>query len=198
MIADTMTSSADELGLGDVGKDGYALGTLFIVFALGFLFIASLSHDQINREVSSRTMRFLVTKTGRTNILLGKYLGVWLFWLFCISASFILITFVSGNFLWYGLLECMVFLSVALAFNLIFSIILPKPALSMFFGITFALVFPGISFWAIYSDKIYISWFKYITPYYYSTLGEYYLLINILYAGVLFLIAATIFKGRDL
>lgn len=197
LMADFMTAAADQLDF-NVGNDGYAIGTLLIVFILGFLFIFGLSHDLINREVSMRTIRFLVTKTPRTKILLGKYLGVWLFWFFCIFVSYVLIAFVSKNFLWKGIVDCMTFLSVALALNLIFSIIFPKPAISMFFGIIFALVFPLISFWAIYDDNKYISWFKFITPYYYSTLGSYYILINLVFAAVLLLLAIGLFKRSDL
>ncbi|USK36449.1 hypothetical protein LIT25_27175 (plasmid) [Bacillus sp. F19] len=197
LLADFMTRAADQLDVG-IGKDGYAIGTLFVVFGLGFLFITGLSHDLINREVSTRTIRFLVTKTTRTKILFGKYLGVWLFWFFCISASYILISFVSKNFLWLGIIDCMTFISVALALNLIFSILLSKPPVSMFFGIIFALIFPAISFWSIYADSIYISWFKFFTPYYYSTLGSYFILINVAYAAALMFIAMELFKRRDL
>ncbi|KPL59255.1 ABC transporter permease [Rossellomorea vietnamensis] len=197
LLADFMTSVADQLDLGG-SKDGFAIGTLMIVFGLGFLFIAGLSHDLMNREISSRTMRFLVTKTTRTKILLGKYLGVWFFWFFCITVSYLLVTFVSKEFLWLGVVDCMLFLSVALALNLIFSLLMPKPSVSMFFGIVFALVFPALSFWAIYADSIYTNWFKYLTPYYYSTLGSYYILINLVYAVLLFFVAREIFKRRDL
>jgi ABC-2 type transport system permease protein len=197
LLADFMTSVADQLDLGG-SKDGFAIGTLMLVFGLGFLFIAGLSHDLMNREISSRTMRFLVTKTTRSKILLGKYLGVWFFWFFCITVSYLLITFVSKEFLWLGVVDCMLFLSVALALNLIFSLLMPKPAVSMFFGIVFALVFPALSFWAIYADSIYTNWFKYFTPYYYSTLGSYYILINLVYAVLLFFVAREIFKRRDL
>lgn len=192
-----MTKAAGQL-TNSLGNNGYAIGTVFVVFLLSFLFITGLSHDLINREVNTRTMRFLVTKTTRTKIILGKYLSVWFFWLFCIFVSYLLITFVSKHFLWRGIIECMVFISVALALNLIFSIIIPKPAISMFFGIIFALIFPIISFWSMLTDKIYIKWFKFITPYYYSTLGSFYFLINLVYAVGLLLIAVELFKRRDL
>ncbi|MGM0890636.1 MAG: hypothetical protein ACQEW5_27835 [Bacillota bacterium] len=197
LLADFMTNAADQLKLG-VGSDGYAIGTLFVVFGLGFLFISGLSHDLINREISTRTMRFLATKTTRIKILLGKYLGVWFFWFFCILSSYILISFISKDFLWLGFIDCMGFISVALALNLIFSILLSKPSVSMFFGIIFALVFPVISLWSIYGDRDYISWFKFLTPYYYSTLGSYFIFINLFYAAALLFIATELFKRRDL
>jgi ABC-2 type transport system permease protein len=198
LSADLMENLSGQIDIRGAGNDVYAIGTILIVYLLGFFFITGLSHDQINREVTSRTIRFLVTKTSKTNILLGKYIGILFFWLFCMSVSFILISLVSKDFLWLGLLDCMTFLSVALALNLIFSIILPKPAMSMFFGIIFALLFPALSVWSIYTDRFYISWFKFITPYYYSSLGEYYILINLIYAACLLLLAIWLFKRRDL
>jgi ABC-2 type transport system permease protein len=197
LLADFMTLAAGQLDLG-VESDKYALGTLLIVYGLGFLFIAGLSHDLINREVSSRTMRFLVTKTTRTKILLGKYLGVWFFWFFCITVCYILVALISKEFLWLGIIDCMLFLSVALSLNLLFSILFSKPSISIFFGIVFALVFPAFSFWSIHADIVYTNWFKFITPYYYSTLGSYYILINLFYAVILLFLALELFKRRDL
>ncbi|MBA4536340.1 ABC transporter permease subunit [Bacillus aquiflavi] len=198
LSADFMTNVAVQLELEELGTDRFAIGAFFMIFVFGFIFITGLSHDLINREVSTRTMRFLVTKTSRTKILLGKYFGVWLFWLFCIFTSFILITIISKNFLWSGIIENMIFISAALALNLIFSILIPKPSVSMFFGIVFALVFPVISFWAIYDERLFIHWFKFFTPYYYSTIGHSYFLINIGYTVVLLLIAIKLFERRDL
>jgi ABC-2 type transport system permease protein len=197
LIADLVTQSADFIEL-DVGEDGYAFGTVFVVYFLGSLFIAALSHDVINLEISSRTMRFLVTKTTRTNIIMGKFIGGWLFWLFCIATSFLLVFFISKKFLWKGFFECMIFISVALAINLLFSILLRKPGLSMFFGVIFGLVFPPLSFAAIYLDNVYIEWFKFFTPYYYTDLGGYYSIINILYTGLLVCISIKLFSRRDL
>lgn len=57
----------------------YAGGLLIILLLFGPLFVMSLSHDVLNRELSERTMRFLVTKTSKANILFGKFLGVWIF-----------------------------------------------------------------------------------------------------------------------
>lgn len=195
VIEHALTDMVREL---DLGVDSTAIGTTLIVFMLGFLIITGLSHDMINREVNERTMRFLVTKTSRHQIILGKYLGVWLFWLVCMLASYILVMIVSKTFLWQSAADSMAFLTAAIALNLLFSIIFPKPAMSMFFGIVFALFFPAVSLWAIYSDNIMISWFKYLTPYYYSSLGNYFVLINIVYAAVVLAGAIALFNRRDL
>ncbi|WP_404348447.1 ABC transporter permease [Sutcliffiella horikoshii] len=195
LMSNLMASFPEEAA--ELGTDGYATGIVILIFVLGFFFITGLSHDIVNREVSERTMRFLVTKTTRLNVMMGKYLGVWFFWLFCMVVCFLLITIKSKDFLWLGLVDTMLFLSVALALNLVFSIVIPKPGVTMFVGITFALVFPALSFWAIFSGKLYITWFKFFTPYYYSSLADYYILINGLYAFLLLLLAYWLFKRRD-
>lgn len=198
LIADIMEKSADQLKELGLGSDDYAMGTLFIVFLLGILFISGLSHDMINREVSSRTMRFLVTKTTRNKIIAGKYLGVWFFWLCCIVCSFILISLVSKKFLWFNVMDCMTFISVGIAFTILFSVIIPKPSISMFFSIVFSLAFPALSYWSIYSNNNLVNSFKYLTPYYYSSLGNYFILINLVYALLVLFIALALFKRRDL
>ncbi|AOP16899.1 hypothetical protein ETA57_19570 [Bacillus licheniformis] len=182
----------------DLGSDAGAIGTAVIVFALGFLFIAGLSHDMINREVHTRTVRFLVTKTSRIKIILGKFLGVWLFWFFCMLVSYALVMIASKEFLWLSYADSMAFLTAAISLNLLFSIVISRPAVSMFFGIVFALVFPAVSLWAVYSENSMITWFKYITPYYYSVLGGSFIFINFVYAAIVLCGAIVLFKRRDL
>lgn len=182
----------------DLGSDANAIGTAVIVFALGFLFIAGLSHDMINREVHARTVRFLVTKTSRIKIILGKFLGVWLFWFFCMLVSYTLGMIVSKEFLWMSYADSMAFLTAAISLNLLFSIVISRPAMSMFFGIVFALVFPAVSLWAVYSENGMITWFKYVTPYYYSVLGGSFIFINFVYAAIVLCGAIVLFKRRDL
>lgn len=184
-----------KFGLGD---DSYAVGIVLIIFVFGFLFITSLSHDSVNREISTRTMRFLVTKTSRSRIIYGKFIGIWLFWFLCIFISYTLIAFVSKKFLWLGIYDCMAFITVGISINLLFSVLLSKPAASMFFSIIFSLVFPAASFAAVYSSYPWIYWFKYLTPLYYSSLGSFFIMINYLYGiGVLYL-TVHLFKRRDL
>ena len=50
----------------------------FLFFFLGFIFITAVSHDILNKEIEMETIRFLVVKTSRINILLGKFFGVYI------------------------------------------------------------------------------------------------------------------------
>ncbi|CAM5517432.1 hypothetical protein [Bacillus safensis FO-36b] [Bacillus safensis subsp. safensis] len=71
--------SLKSLGLGD---NAYVGGLMVLLFIAAPLFVTSLAHNVINKEVYSRTVRFLVTKTSRSNIIVGKFLGNLLFGLY--------------------------------------------------------------------------------------------------------------------
>ncbi|MFO6497570.1 MULTISPECIES: ABC transporter permease [Bacillus] len=195
LIKSAPTEAVREMGL---GENPYEAGISVIVFLFGFLLVSGLSHDMISREVHSRTIRFLVTKTSHSKIILGKFLGVLLFWFLCITVSFILVMMVSKSFLGLGAVECMAFLAAAIALNLLFSVIFSKPGMTMFFAVVFSLLFPAVSYWAINSQNAMISWFQYVTPYYYSDLGGCFSLINLVYAAVALSGAIVILKRRDL
>ena len=71
----------------------FLLSIRFLVGAFGFLFGLALSHDILNREMESQTIRYLVTKTPRINLIAGKSLGIYLFWIFSVTVSFIIISY---------------------------------------------------------------------------------------------------------
>ncbi|HDR8278017.1 TPA: ABC transporter permease subunit, partial [Bacillus cereus] len=83
-----------ELGL----DNAYVGGLLFLILLFGPLFVMTLSHDLINRESHNRTIRFLVTKISRDKIILGKFLGVLLFWFVCLFLSLFMLVFISNQF----------------------------------------------------------------------------------------------------
>ncbi|MDX8046824.1 ABC transporter permease subunit [Gracilibacillus sp. S3-1-1] len=59
------------------GEEGsvYTAAIALIVLVFGFLFVFATSHDLINKEIELKTMRLLVTKVSRLEIMLGKFLG---------------------------------------------------------------------------------------------------------------------------
>src|SRR5699024_868250 len=75
-------------------EDGVEIGSVYtvaitmIILLLGFLFTFAISHDLINKEIELKTIRLLVTKVSRFEIVMGKLLGSFLFWLLVISASY--------------------------------------------------------------------------------------------------------------
>lgn len=183
----------------DVSKqDSYTLGLTFSIFILGLLFVFTLSHDTINREVQTRTMRFLVTKTSRNKILIGKLLGILFFWIIIVLLCLTLITFYAKTFYFKTLVECVLFLFYAICAALLLSTIVKRTGQSMFLGISISLLLPALTGWAVLTDKFYIQWFKYISPYYYFDLDNPFKLIILVLAGILLALTLFFFKRKDL
>ncbi|GGB40501.1 ABC transporter permease subunit [Virgibacillus dakarensis] len=110
------------------GEEGsvYTAAIALIVLVFGFLFAFAISHDSINREVEMRTMRLLVTKTSRLQILLGKFLGTLLFWVVVISVSFSILLIISGSWFLKDYLQSLIFLFYIVSFVLLISTLIPK------------------------------------------------------------------------
>ncbi|MGE6630676.1 ABC transporter permease subunit [Bacillus sp. NPDC077027] len=183
----------------DLAKDPYSLGNELVISLFGFFLIFLLSHDIFSREIHLKTIRFLVSKTTRLNIVIGKYLGLMLFWLSCIMITYVLNMFISHRFLFSDALKSLTFISVGISFALLFSILFPKPQLSMFFGMLFSFIFPIFSVLSVLSTEWFIHWFQYMTPYYYARLSEplVYVLINLVMTIVLLVGTSLLFQRRD-
>ncbi|WP_269091796.1 ABC transporter permease [Priestia megaterium] len=178
-------------------QDGANGGILLMLLGFGPLFISSLSHNVINQEIKARTARFLVTKTSRERIVLGKFLGICCFWLVCISISFLLIAFISHHFSFFTFLECLLFTMCMISFVLMLSALMPNPTHTMFLSIILSLVLPVLSEWSMFSSKEYIAWFKYVTPYYYLELEKGYLTVLFIFAAFCLCTALWSFKRRE-
>lgn len=150
-----------------IGNDAYSGGLFIILFIGGPLFVTSLSHNVINRELYSRTIRFLATKTSRENIVLGKFLGTILFWSVCTFISLLLIIPFSNHFYFSEFIQSIIFISYFVGFTILLSTLIDKPALTMFLGITLSFIFPVLGVWSLNSHKLIITLFSYITPYFY-------------------------------
>lgn len=196
-VSDVINNLGDDLQK-SLGSEGATLGVAINVFIFGFVFIAALSHDTINREISSKTIRFLVTKTSRTKIILGKYLGILSFWVICMFLSYSLVAFSSNTLPIRSLVDSLLFISVVISFYMFISTVFVKTNVSLFIGIISSIFVPILSVVAIYSDKIWIKPLKYITPYNYSILGGYYILMNVVLTFLLLIATITIFERKDL
>ncbi|KKO53895.1 ABC transporter permease [Paenibacillus sp. DMB20] len=145
----------------------YLSGIRFLVTFLGFLFVLALSHDTLNREVETQTMRFVVTKVSRTSVVLGKYLGILSFWVACLSISFLAIFVSAQQFDLFELIRLIVFLSYAIGMNMLVSTIITKVSFSMFTGLICGLLLPTIGIWGLFSTNPVLQLVQYATPYYY-------------------------------
>lgn len=179
-------------------QDTYTLGLNLPIYLFGLLFVFTLSHDVINREIETRTMRFLVTKTSRNKIVFGKLLGMLSFWLIIVIVCLVFITIFAKTFYLKTLFECMLFLFYAICAALLLSTLIKRTGQSMFLGIAISLLLPVLTGWAMFTDKFYVQWFKYLSPYYYFDLDQPFKLIILLIAGILLTLSLFFFKRKDL
>lgn len=175
----------------------YSIGLSFTILIFGPLFAFILSHDVMNREIEQRTMRFIVTKVERKNIILGKVIGHLLFWFTILTVSYILIFILSGYFSIYALSQSASFLAVFVSLALLLSMLIKKPIISSFLSILLGIAIPIVSLWAMFSEKWYISIFKYISPYYYLEKNTMLFLVNFAFAAIYILVAIYLFRKRD-
>lgn len=175
----------------------YTIGLLALLFLFGQLFVMGLSHDTMNRETHERTIRFLVTRTSRSSIVLGKFFGIWLFWFVCLTVSFLLISIFAKKIDVFIFLQIMSLLTYQIALTILFSVLIPKPGFTMFLGIVLGLVFPILGFWLTFTSNVWVSWLKFITPFYYLDRDDYTFWVIVLLAGIMLGIANLIFKRRE-
>lgn len=175
----------------------HTVGLLTLIVLFGQLFVMGLSHDSLNRETHERTIRFLVTRTSRTSIILGKFLGIWLFWLICLMISFLLISIFSQKIDVFIFSQIMSLLTYQIGLTILLSVLIPKPGFTMFLGIMVGLAFPIIGFWVSFTSNVWVSWMKFINPYYYLIREDYTFLVIVLFAGIMLVIANLIFKRRE-
>ncbi|WP_249597286.1 ABC transporter permease [Peribacillus frigoritolerans] len=175
----------------------HTVGLLILILFFGQLFVMGLSHDSLNRETHERTIRFLVTRTSRTSIILGKFLGIWLFWLICLTTSFLLTSIFSQKIDVFIFTQTMSLLTYQIGLTILLSVLIPKPGFTMFLGIMVGVAFPIIGLWVSFTSNVWVSWIKFITPYYYLIREDYTFLVIIILAGIMLVIANLIFKRRE-
>ncbi|MGN1400895.1 MAG: ABC transporter permease [Bacillus sp. (in: firmicutes)] len=176
----------------------YTAGLTVLIVFFGTLFTFVLSHDVLSKEVQTRTIRFLVTKTTRKKIIAGKTLAIILFWLVCLSISLAAISIYAKAFFLTTLLQCIVFLTYGISLAVLASSLVSKTSQSLMIGIGISLVLPVIGMLTLLIDNIFFNWIKYLTPYYYLDLPMI-SLFGIIILAFGFIIAATvIFERKDL
>lgn len=176
-----------------------SLASLMLILILfGIFFVFSTSHDILSREIHSRTARFLVTKVRREEIVIGKFLGLYLYWTLCILIASLLLYTINKQFVFSDLVELLIFMTYPIASCILVSVLFPRPGYSMFIGFVVSMVLPIISIWALVSSNIFLKGFKYLTPYYYSSEGGFYTLFILGLSGLILALAVILFRRKDL
>ncbi|AKG05852.1 hypothetical protein AAV35_013960 (plasmid) [Salimicrobium jeotgali] len=195
-LVNSFQGQLEQVGL---GNNAYAGGAMIIVLVAGPLFVLSLSHNVINQEISSRTIRFIATKTSRFNFIAGKFLGVTFFWLLCLFIAFLLIIPFSEDFYFLEFSQSFVFIFYFVGITILLSTLIPKPTLTMFIGVILATSFTVLGFWSMASDNIFLKLYSFVTPYFYYSQDKEFLAYTVLIFPVLFLgLSLLILRKRDL
>lgn len=185
-----------DLGLGD---NAYVGGLMLLLFVASPLFVTSISHSIVNKEVDSRTIRFLATKTSRQNIILGKFLGNFLFWMFCLVIALLLIVPFSHAFYFSEFIQSVIYVSYFIGLTLFLSTIIRNPSLTMFLGISLSIALPIIGIWGMFTKNFIIKSISYITPYFYYTQDHTsYTYFVLIFTLIFLVLSLMVFKRRDL
>lgn len=193
-LSDNTSLLGDQLNT----QSAYTSSIKLLVFFLGFLFVFSVSHDLINRELDYQTIRLLVTKTSKLNIILGKFLGVLLFWIISISISFIIISFYARDWFIKDYIITIIVLFYIISLVTFLSTIIPKPSVTMFLGIIISILAPILGFWGAFSEKWFLIPFKFILPYYYVVKSNFFMIVPLLIGITFLLLSNFIFNRKDL
>lgn len=187
--------------LSDLGLDNnaYIIGLMLLLFLAAPLFVTSISHSSVNKEIESKTIRFLATKTSRENIIFGKFLGNVSFWVLCLTVALILIVPFSKSFHFVDLIQSIIFVSYFIGLSLFLSTVVNNSSMTMFVGIFISIALPVIGMWSLISKNVIVDTLSYLTPYYYYTQeNTAYTYLVLIHIAVFVLTTLIIFKRRDL
>lgn len=188
--------SKNLVGLG-ADTNEYVSATRLLILLFGFLFVLMLSHDLMSREISTKTIRFLITKTSRTNIILGKFLGVAAFWLFSLGISITIVSFFAKDFLWFTFLQLYSFLIFAIGLCLLISVLAKTTSISMLLGLAVSFIAPVIGIWSMFSEKTWLKPFQLLLPYQYQIKENGLVLIPLIIGLIFVSISIWYFKRGD-
>ncbi|MED4583390.1 ABC transporter permease [Brevibacillus choshinensis] len=195
-VSDLVNQAASFLPTQELAK-GHALGVFALVMLFGPLFVFSLSHDVLNRELAGRTIRFLVTRTSRQKIIVGKFLGVLLFWLACMVVTFGVVLATVHTFDAKTFYQCVTLLVYCISLALLLSLAVPRPSYTMFLGIVVAMALPGVGLWSLFSSHPAAQWIAYLTPFKFIEKGVAWTGFIWLYAALFLTASIFLFRRRD-
>ena len=182
---------------GQLDVKEYYASLRLLVLIFGFLFATILSHSCFNGEVETKTIRLLLTKVSKTGIVVGKMLGASLFWLVCLTGSFLFISAVGKVF---HPSELFIAFSTMAYFNsliLLISVVTAKPSRSNFVGLIFALLLPGLGLYATLTVTSPLHFLQYFFPYFYLLQGVEFMGVPMIFSTLITWVAVLLVKGRD-
>lgn len=176
----------------------YTAAIALVILIFGFLFTFAISHDIINREIETKTIRLLVTKVSRTEIVLGKFLGVMLFWIATVTLSYGVLGLITKAWFPKDYIHSVVFLFYCVSFVLLLSSLINKTRVSMFAGILLGIAIPIIGLVAEYADKWHWVALRYVLPFHYLEGAAWLAIVPVVIGTVYLVLSIFLLKGKDL
>ncbi|KAF1296072.1 hypothetical protein BAU15_12395 [Enterococcus sp. JM4C] len=183
-------------GRGDSAMTANYSSLRLLVFVFGYLFVSVVSHNCINEEIESGSIKFILSKINRQQFVLGKFVGITLFWLICIGISFITLSVLALQFHFSLLLTLMSVIIFYISLCIFISVVITKTSLTNFLGLIIGIALPIIGLWCTFSTKWY-SIFKYLFPYEYIVSGGIFIVIPLLLSGVFLGFSIKLFKRNE-
>lgn len=181
-------------------ENEYVLGLMLLIYFLGPLLVISLSHDTINKEEQNRTLRFLIPKINRDEIVLGKYTGILSFWSICLFLALLIISIFAKKFYWLPFIESIVFLSYFISLSIFLSICIGQSSITLIIGIILSLIIPIIGLISLLTKKyLFINLISILTPYYYFSFPDKPMIeyLTIIPSILILLISILVFRKKD-
>lgn len=176
----------------------YPSAIMMVMKVFGFLFIFAISHDLINKEIETNTIRLVVSKISRLQFMIGKMLGTLIFWIVTITISFGILFIISGEWFLNEYIQIIMFVFYIISLVLLLSTLITNPKLTMFLGIFLGIILPILGLVAGTVDEGYITPFKYILPYNYINSSVELMFIPFTIGLLFFIIAGFILQRKDL
>lgn len=173
-------------------------GLRFLILFFGFIFVTMVSHDTINKEIETQTIRFLVTKSSRFSIVLGKFLGILSFWILVTTCSYIPAVIKAQHIDFYDYIKLIQYLCVMVSVTILLSSVIKKPFYSLLFGLCFGVVYPVVGMVSMIKDGFFWDQVRYISLFNYIQDASGGLYVPFIASAVMVILSIVVFQRRDL
>lgn len=191
-ISNMLTS---QLSIDGIPK-AYA-GLRIIFFILGYLLISIFSHSVLNKEIADGTLKFILSKVSREEFIVGKFLGIFLFWTMCMLINISMLSILGVTFSFYILWMLCSAVSYFISIVMLLSVLIKKENFSNFMGLFVGILFPTIGLYVTESSNMLVKYFQYIFPYFYLLKGGIYITIPYILSFILLLFVVIIFNKKE-
>ncbi|MFL2142041.1 MULTISPECIES: ABC transporter permease [Ruoffia] len=167
-----------------------------LVFILGYMFVSTVSNSCINREIETGSIKFVLSKINKQQFIIGKFIGIFLFWFICIGTSFTVISFLTNQVDLSILFMLMSVVTYYISLCVLLSVLVSKSSTTNFIGLIMGIFFPIVGLWVTLSNEWY-NFFMYFFPYEYILKDGYFIVVPVLISIIYLSIAVVSFSRKE-